>query len=117
MLQHRDAAAERHRLGLIVGDVDGRGRERALQLRDLGPHLHAKLGVEVGQRLVHQEGPRLAHDRPAHRHPLPLAAGQLPRLALKVGLELEDPRGLGHPLLHLGLRHALRYLRLKAMLS
>src|SRR5918996_4390055 len=52
---HRDAVAHRHRFDLVVGDVDG-GRAQALvKARDLGAGLHAQLGVEVRQRLVHEE--------------------------------------------------------------
>ena len=54
-----------------------------VQLLDLEAHLHAQLGVEVGQRLVEQEHRRLAHDGAAHRHALALAAGKLARLALE----------------------------------
>ena len=61
---------------------------------DLGAHLHAQLGVEVRQRLVHQERRRVAHDRAAHRHALALAAGELRRLAVEVLLEVEDRRRL-----------------------
>jgi hypothetical protein len=68
------AIAERHRLGLVVGDVHRRRAEPALDARHLGAHLHAELGVEVRQRLVHQEALRVADDRAAHRHALPLAA-------------------------------------------
>ena len=42
--------------------------EPPVQLLDLEAHLHAQLGVEVGQRLVEQEHRRLAHDRASHRH-------------------------------------------------
>ncbi len=45
---------------------------------DLHPHLHAQLGVEVGQRLVEQEDLRLAHDRAADGDALALAAARAP---------------------------------------
>ena len=86
----RHAVAERHRLGLVVRDVDHRRAQLLLDPRHLGAHLHAQLGVQVRQRLVHQERLRVAHDRAAHRHALALAAGQVRRLALQVLLELED---------------------------
>ena len=90
------AVAERHGLGLVVGHVD-RGRvEALLQARDRGAHLDAQLGVEVGERLVHEEGLRLAHDRAAHGHALALAAGEVGRLAVEMRLEVEGLRGLGH---------------------
>ena len=60
--------------------------------RDLGPHLAAQLRVQVGQWLVEQERVGLSHDRAAHRHPLPLAAGEVGRLAVEVLGQLE---GLG----------------------
>ena len=74
---HDDLVGHRHRLDLVVRDVDRRRLEALVQLLDLGAHLHAQLGVEVGQRLVEQEHLRVAHDRAAHRHALPLAAGEL----------------------------------------
>ena len=85
-----DAVAHRHRLDLVVRDVDRRHSELALDLLDVGAHLDAELGVEVRQRLVHQERLRLAHDRAAHRDALPLAARERPRLPLQERLEVED---------------------------
>ena len=92
---HRDPVTQSHRLGLVVGDVD-RGRlELLLDPRDLGSHLHAQLGVEVRQRLVHQEHLGVADDRAPHRDALALAAGQVGGLAVEMLLEVEDLRGLG----------------------
>ena len=95
LLQHAelhdgDAVAHRHRLDLIVRDVDRRRPECLLQLQDLGAGLHAELRVEVRQRLVHQKGCRLAHDRSSERDTLALATGQLLRLALDQRVEVED---------------------------
>ena len=108
LAHHGDAVAHRHRLDLVVGDVDRRHAEVALEPADLGAHLHAELGVEVGERLVHQERRRLAHDRAAHRDPLPLAARERLRLALEVRLEIEDARRVEHPLVDLGLGHLVQ---------
>ncbi len=69
-----DAVAHRHCLDLVVGHVDDRGAKALVQARDLGSRLHAELGIEVGQRLVHQEHGRLAHDRAAQGDALSLAA-------------------------------------------
>ena len=74
---------QRHRLDLVVGDVERGRAQLAVQLLDLEPHLRAQLGVEVGERLVEQEHRGLAHDRAAHRDALALAAGELARLALE----------------------------------
>ena len=63
-----------------------------MEPRDLGARLDAELGVEVGERLVHEEHRGLADDRPAERDALALAAGQLLRLAVEELVELEDRR-------------------------
>ena len=94
--QHGDPVAHRHRLDLVVGDVHRGDAEAPLELGDLGAGLHAELGVEVRQRLVHQEQLRLAHDRTTHRHALALAARQLAGLAVEHGGELEQFGHLGH---------------------
>ena len=83
-VHHHDLVGHRHRLDLVVGDEDRRRLQPLVQLLDLRAHLHAELGVEVGERLVEQEHLRVAHDRAAHRHPLPLPARELPRIALEI---------------------------------
>ena len=90
---HDDAVRHRHRLDLIVGDVDRRRPQPLVQFLDLGAHLHAELGVEVGERLVEEEDARVANDRAAHGHPLPLAAGELAREAAEERLQAEDVGG------------------------
>ena len=101
---HGDALAERHRLDLVMRHVDGRHAEALVQPRQLGAHRHAQLGVEVGERLVHQEGLRLAHHRAAHRDALALAAGEGAGLAVEQRLEAERGRHLVDALLAHGLR-------------
>ena len=117
VLHHHDAVAERHGLDLVVGDVDRGGAEPQVQLLELDPHLHAQLGVEVGQRLVEQEHARVAHDGAAERHALALAAGELARLALEQLADAEDVGRLLDALADLGLRSNLRIFRPNAMLS
>ena len=97
-----DPLAHRHGLDLVVGDVDHRGPEALVEAGDLGARLDAQLGVEVGQRLVHEEHRGLADDGPAERDALPLAAGELLGLAVEELLELEDAGRLVDPLVDLG---------------
>src|SRR6185503_9853651 len=97
---------QRHRLELVMGDVDRCRGEAALQFPDLDPHRDAQLGIEVRQRFVEQEHLWLPHDGAAHRHALALAAGQLPRLALQHRAEFENPRGFLDARLDLGFGHA-----------
>ena len=80
-IHDRDAVGQRHRLRLIVGDVDRRRRQLALEPLQLAARVQAQLGVEIRERLVHQEDRRTPDDRPAQSDPLPLATGELTRLA------------------------------------
>ena len=81
--QHHDAVGQRHRLDLVMRDIDHGNAERAVELGDLDAHLCAQFGIEIGKRLVEQKQLRMAHDGPADRDALALAAGKLARLALK----------------------------------
>ena len=65
---------------------------------------HAQLGVQVRQRLVHEEDRGIADDRTAERDALALASGELSRLAVEVAVEVEDPGGVDHRLVDLLLR-------------
>ena len=78
-------------------DIDRGGAQPLLQRLDLGAHLDAQLGVEVGERLVEQEHLRVAHDRPAHGDALALAAGELARIAVEQRLQAEDRGGRCRP--------------------
>ena len=68
-----DAVTERHGLRLVVGDVDECGVDAGAELDDLSAHLVTELGVEVGQRLVHQQDLRIADDGAADGDALALA--------------------------------------------
>ena len=100
-LQQHDLVGHAHRLGLVVRHVDHGDAERLLQRADLAPHLLAQLRVEVRERLVHQADLGLGDDRPAERHALLLAAGELRGLALE---QLRQAEQLGDA------RQALRVL-------
>ena len=106
LMHHGDARGERHRLDLVVGHVDRGLAECLVQLLDLGPHLDAELGVEIGERLVEQEERRVADQRPAHRDPLALAAGELAGLAIEQAFDLEKLGDARHRRILLRLRHA-----------
>ena len=103
---HRHPVPHRHRLGLVVRDVDRRHSEVPLDPRDLGAHLDPELRVEVRERLVHEEGLRVADDRAAHRHTLSLSAGQRARLLPERVGEPEDLGRLAHAPIDLALRNA-----------
>ena len=69
---------------------------RCRQPRELGAHLHAQRGVQVGQGLVEQEHLGLAHDGAADRHALALAARQGLGLAIEQRADLQDLGGAAY---------------------
>ena len=80
---HGDAVAERHRLDLVVGDVDHR-RARAAAAARRSRRASGRAAWRRGSTAARRAGtPRLADDRAAHRDPLALAARELPRLAVE----------------------------------
>ena len=98
LVQHHDLFGHRHRLHLIVGDVD-RGRlQPAVQLLDFGTHLGTQFCVQVAERFVEQEHLGVAHDGPAHRHPLALTAGQMPGVTVQVFVQSQNFGGPAHPI-------------------
>ncbi|EMA35487.1 phenol hydroxylase [Halococcus hamelinensis 100A6] len=114
VVEDREPVAHRHRLGLVVGDVDRRDAELALEALDLGAHLRAELRVEVRERLVHQEGVRVADGRPPDRHALFLPAGELAGVAVE---HVPDVHGLGgvlDPAVDLVVREVGRHLQPEA---
>ena len=103
-----DAVAQGHGLDLVVGDIDEGGVDLLAQLDDLSAHLVTQLGVEVGQRLVHQEDLRVPDDGTADGDTLALAAGQSLRLTVEVLGDIEDLGGLTDLAVDLRLRGLLQ---------
>ena len=89
--KHDDPVGHRHRFHLVVRHVDHRRAQAPVQRDDLGAHRNPQLRIEIRQRLVEQEDPRLAHDRAPDRHALPLAAGELGRPPLEQLAEPQKP--------------------------
>ena len=80
LLDDADARRHGHGLDLVMGHIEDGGAHVLLDALQLEAKLGAQLGVEGGQRLVHQEDGRPAHQGPADGHPLHLAAGKPRRL-------------------------------------
>ena len=96
-LHHRHPRGQRHRLGLVMGDVDRGHADVALQVVQEGPRLQPQLGVEVGERLVEQIDLRRVHQGPGQRGALLLAAGDLRRQPVQQMADLQDVRDLLGP--------------------
>jgi hypothetical protein len=100
-----DAVAHRHRLDLVVCDINRRHAEVVLDARDLGAHVDSELRVQVRERLVHEIRLWLADDRSAHRHALALPTRERTRLSVEELLEAEDARSFADALFDFVLGH------------
>src|SRR5277367_2535412 len=89
-----DPVGHRHRLELVMSDVDGGRSDPVMQVTQLVAHDSAKLGVERAERLVHEKGLRPAYDGAAKGDALSVAASELRDLAGEKMLDPEQPRGL-----------------------
>ena len=78
---------------------------RRCKRADFAPHLDAQLGVEIGERLIHQADRGLRHDGAAERDALLLPAGELRGLAIEQLPEPEDAGGALQARRPLGARH------------
>src|SRR5207244_13163818 len=81
----------RHRLLLVVRDVDEGDPDLLLQPLQEELHLLAELQVERTERLVEQKHARRVDERPRKCHALLLAARDLARLAAVEAGELDGP--------------------------
>src|SRR5699024_5213818 len=79
--QQSDAIRHGQGFFLVVGNKNGRDVQFFLQLSDDIAHLYAKLGVQIGQRFVHQQDPRFDDQGACQCHTLPLSARQFGRVA------------------------------------
>jgi hypothetical protein len=107
-----------HGFGLVVGDVDRGVAVAIVQAADLEAHLLAQVGVEIGKRLVEQQGLGLDHQGAGKRDTLLLAAREFARVTMGQGfqarrrqnrlqlavcdslVELPDFQAIGHVLGH-----------------
>jgi hypothetical protein len=111
VMHDNDLVGHGHRLDLVMRDIDGGRLQPLVQFLNLGAHRHAQFCVEVGQRFVEQKHLRIAHDRPAHRHALALAAGELARIPVEQFGKAENPCRSADTLVDLGFRRAVQHQR------
>ena len=107
-MHHRDAICQRHRLQLIMGDVERGHAEASVEALQLGPHVGAQPRVEMRDRLVHDEQAGLADDRPADPDALLLSAAEVLDAARQEIDDREDLRDLVDAAVDLGRRQAAR---------
>ena len=93
---HGNAGSKRHRLFLVVRHVEHGRAQPPMQQSEFGAGLDAQQRIEVGQRFVEQIDACVARQCPPDRHPLPLPAGQLRRLAVQQSRDVQHRRGARH---------------------
>ena len=104
VVDETDLSGQGHGLHLVVGDIDeGRARLHVESLK-LIAHLQAELGVQVGQRLIHEQHGGLRGQGAGDGHPLLLAAGQLGGIAVHEHADLHDAGDPAHRQVDLLLR-------------
>ena len=81
LVHDHDAVGDLERLFLVVGDEHAGDVNLVVQPAQPLAQLLAHLGVERAERLVEQQHLRLGRERPRQRDALPLAAGELRRVA------------------------------------
>ena len=86
-----------------MGHVDHGGAEFGVEPFEFRSHLHAELGVQVRERLVHQEHLGIADQCSAQRHPLLLTTRELPWLSFQQWGDAEDLGRLSYPLVEFDL--------------
>ena len=79
VVQHAQAVAEELGLVEVVGDQHRRDTDLAAELRELQPEPPPRELIHGGERLVEQQDPGVARERPRERHPLALPARELRR--------------------------------------
>jgi hypothetical protein len=72
-----------------VGHVHRRDVQFVLEFLNLRSHLGPEFGVEIRQRLVHQEKRRFADDGPTQRDPLLLPSREILRFLIEKLLDIE----------------------------
>ena len=102
-----DAIGERHRLNLVVRNVDCRRCDRLMNLLNLGAHLNAQFGVKVGERFVEEKYLGVANDRATHRNALALPARKLLRATIEKLGDVENTGGALYALLDFRFRKLL----------
>ena len=90
---HADLVGERGGVLEVVRDEDGRQRELAQELLELGAHGSLRVRVERGERLVEQDHARAARERARERDALALAARERGRPARRRGARCGSARG------------------------
>ncbi len=102
MIEDGDAVREGQGLFLVVGHIDGGDGQILLELPDLGAHLLAYLGVQVGEGLVEEKHVRVEDQGAGQGHTLLLAARELTGIPFFKTRQVDQREGAVHLLRDIG---------------
>ena len=105
LAHHRDAVGDAQCFFLIMGHVNRGNADLFLDVADRPTHFHAQLGVEVRERLVHEQHARMHDNRTGQGDTLLLAPGQAFGQAVLIVLNADGLEHLIDPPLRIGWRH------------
>ena len=77
--QHRNPVCHRHRLNLVVRNIEGCRAELTLPPPDFDAHFGAQLRIQIGNGLIHEEYLRPTHHGSTESDALRLTTAQLTR--------------------------------------
>ena len=103
----RNAVTHRQRFLLVVGHIDERDPDFALDALEFELHHLAQLQVEGAKRFVEQQCAGVVHQRTGQRHPLLLPTGELGGAPLGEVGQPDDPEQFVDPLADLTLGQLL----------
>ena len=100
ILHDHNPVTQRHGFRLIVGNINEGGVDALAEHQDLSAHLVAQLGIQIGQRFIHQEHLRLSYNGTPDSHTLPLTTGKRLGLAIQQFQNIQTACGFLHLLVN-----------------
>ena len=106
-LHDGDLVGDGHGFDLIVGNIKNRGAQLFGEIADFAAHVFAQAGVEIAQRLVHEQQARVDGDGARQGDALLLPAAQQSRRAVGLFFQLDQTQRFFDPLGDFALGDAL----------
>ena len=82
LIHDYDSVCKAHSLRLVMGNKNAGRILLDMNILKLGSHRYAELGIQIGQRFIHQENLRFYNDCPGYGNPLSLSARHLRRITV-----------------------------------
>jgi hypothetical protein len=97
ILHHNNSVSHGHGFRLVIGYIDEGGLQALMQFRDLCPHLHPELGIQVGQRFIHEKYLGITNHGSSQSYALHFSTGKYPGFSMEQMPDLQNVRRLLNP--------------------